>query len=231
MNHLKLHSDLTQPAQIDSQTLPWLPSPAAGVMRKLLHRDGDEVAIATSLVRYAPGSKFDRHTHDMGEEFFVLEGEFADEYGRYPAGSYVRNPWGSSHAPFTDSGCIIFVKLRQLQAEDRQRRVLDTRATAWAPGPAAGIELIPLGAFDTEQTRLVKLAPAASLPCLGDQERQGGAEIFVISGELQQEQRRHGPGSWLRLLDGDQRQTISSAQGCSFWLKTGHLPPTSGARP
>ncbi|MCV2352614.1 cupin domain-containing protein [Paucibacter sp. B2R-40] len=228
---MKLHSDLTQAVVIDTQTLPWLPSPAAGVMRKLLHRDGDEVAIATSIVRYAPGSKFDRHTHDMGEEFFVLEGEFADEYGRYPAGSYVRNPWGSSHAPFTDSGCIIFVKLRQLQAEDQQRRVIDTRSAAWSPGPAAGIELIRLGGFGSEQTSLVKWAPGASSPRHGHQGRRGGEEIFVISGELQDESHRHGPGSWLRLPDGDQRQPLASAQGCSFWLKTGHLPPTSGARP
>ncbi|MDC8769996.1 cupin domain-containing protein [Roseateles albus] len=231
MNHLKLHSDLTQAVVINTQTLPWLPSPAAGVMRRLLHRDGDEVAVATSLVRYAPDSKFDRHTHDRGEEFFVLEGEFADEYGRYPAGCAVRNPWGSSHAPFTDGGCIIFVKLRQLQAEDQQRRVIDTRAAAWEPGPAAGIELMPLGGFGSEQTSLVKLAPSAGLLCRDHQGCQGGAEIFVISGELQHEQRHCGPGNWLRLPDCHQHQPLSSAQGCTFWLKTGHLPPTSRARP
>jgi hypothetical protein len=65
-----------------------------GVERMMLDRIGDEVARATSLVRYAPNSTFSPHVHGGGEEFFVLEGEFGDEHRTYPAGTYVRNPIG-----------------------------------------------------------------------------------------------------------------------------------------
>jgi len=58
----------------------------------MLDRIGDEVARATSLVRYAPDSTFSPHVHGGGEEFLVLEGEFGDEHQNYPAGTYVRNP-------------------------------------------------------------------------------------------------------------------------------------------
>lgn len=77
-----------------------------------------EVARATSIVRYAPESRFAEHIHELGEEFLVLEGMFSDEHGDYGAGTYVRNPPGSSHSPYTVDGCTIFVKLRQFDPAD-----------------------------------------------------------------------------------------------------------------
>src|SRR6516165_7170873 len=57
-----------------------------------VHRIGDEVARATSVVRYAPKSRFSAHIHGGGEEFLVLDGVFQDEHGDFPVGSYIRNP-------------------------------------------------------------------------------------------------------------------------------------------
>ena len=65
----------------------------------MLDRIGAEVARATSIVRYAPASRFPAHVHGGGEEFFVLEGVFQDEHGDFPAGSYIRNPPQSRHTP------------------------------------------------------------------------------------------------------------------------------------
>ena len=108
---MKIHADLTERAVVYTQDLPWVDSPMPGVQRRMLERDGEEVARATSLVRYAPGSAFSAHTHGGGEEFFVLEGTFSDEKGDYPAGTYVRNPVGSSHTPSSGEGCIIMMLL------------------------------------------------------------------------------------------------------------------------
>lgn len=80
----------------------------------MLERQGDEAAKATSIVLYLPGSKFQTHTHDLGEEIFVVEGVFEDEYGRYPAGSWIRSPHLSLHKPFSKEGCTIFVKTGHL---------------------------------------------------------------------------------------------------------------------
>lgn len=98
---MKLHTDFSQRVVVSSQDLPWVDSPMSGVQRRMLERDGEEVARATSIVRYAPNSYFSAHTHKGGEEFFVLDGVFSDEYGNYPAGTYIRNPVGSRHTPFS----------------------------------------------------------------------------------------------------------------------------------
>jgi anti-sigma factor ChrR (cupin superfamily) len=92
----------------------------------MLDRIGDEVARATSIVRYAPYSRFSPHTHAGGEEFLVLEGVFQDEHGDYPAGSYVRTPPTSSHTPGSEPGCTIFVKLWQFDPDDRTPVRIDT---------------------------------------------------------------------------------------------------------
>jgi anti-sigma factor ChrR (cupin superfamily) len=90
-----INADFSQRVVIATNDLPWVPSPQAGVERRMLDRIGAEVARATSLVRYASHSEFPGHGHGMGEEFLVLEGVFSDEHGDYPAGTYVRNPPGS----------------------------------------------------------------------------------------------------------------------------------------
>ncbi|MBT7340233.1 MAG: cupin, partial [Halieaceae bacterium] len=87
---MKLHADLSRRAVVNSLDLDWLPSPMAGVYRRMLDRIGGEVARATSIVRYEPESFFSSHTHSGGEEFLVLEGVFSDEHGDYGPGTYVR---------------------------------------------------------------------------------------------------------------------------------------------
>jgi anti-sigma factor ChrR (cupin superfamily) len=104
-----INDDLSKPVIVHGGKLEWVPSPAAGVDRRMLFRIGDEKARATSIVRYVPGSAFPQHTHSGGEEFVVLEGVFQDEHGDYPAGSYIRNPPGTSHVPASADGCAIFV--------------------------------------------------------------------------------------------------------------------------
>ncbi len=88
----------------------------AGVERRLLDRRGAELARATSIVRYAPGSRFERHSHGGGEEILVLEGIFQDDHGTYPAGSWLGNPPGSIHRPWSEPGCTIWVKTGHLLA-------------------------------------------------------------------------------------------------------------------
>lgn len=76
-----------------------------------LHEFGTE---HTALVRWAPGTRFQPHTHWGGEEIFVIEGVFSDEYGDYPAGTWIRSPHMSVHNPFSNSGCLIYVKVGHL---------------------------------------------------------------------------------------------------------------------
>ncbi len=116
---MELNHDFARRAAVHAAGIAWAPSPIAGIERRMLDRIGDEVARATSIVRYAPHSRFSTHTHGGGEEFLVLDGVFEDEHGGYPAGSYVRNPPSSRHTPGSASGCVLFVKLWQLDPADR----------------------------------------------------------------------------------------------------------------
>jgi anti-sigma factor ChrR (cupin superfamily) len=217
---MKLHTDYNQRVVIATNDLPWLDSPMPGVQRRLLERDGEEVARATSIIRYAPNSHFSAHRHGGGEEFFVLEGVFSDEYGDYPAGTYIRNPVGSTHTPFSQDGCTILVKLWQMHPHDQQRVAISTTQAPWIPGLVKGLEVMPLHSFGSEQVALVKWAPGTQF---SHHTHWGGEEIFVLEGVFEDEWGTYPQGTWLRSPHGS-RHTPFSRQGCMIYVKTGHLP-------
>jgi anti-sigma factor ChrR (cupin superfamily) len=124
---MNINDDYSKRVVINHHELPWIASPESGVDRRMLDRQGGEVAKATSIVRYQPGSQFKTHTHEFGEEILVLDGVFSDESGDYSAGTYIMNPPESSHSPFSQSGCTLFVKLRHLGQDQIEREVVDTK--------------------------------------------------------------------------------------------------------
>jgi anti-sigma factor ChrR (cupin superfamily) len=217
---MQIHADFTECVVVDTHRLEWVESPEAGVARKMLDRIGDEVARATSIVRYEPGSRFSAHTHELGEEFFVLSGTFSDERGDYPAGPSVRNPPGSRHTPASTNGCEIFVKLRQFAPDDTGQVVIDTTTTTWQRGAASGIALMPLHAFGSERVSLVRLAPGVHF----DQKaRGGGAEVLVLEGTLGDPDAEHSAGTWMRYPSGREPSFSAGRTGALFWVKSGHL--------
>lgn len=219
---MQLHADFTQRVVLTTPDLPWLDSPMPGVHRRMLDRDGEEVARATSLVRYAPGSAFSPHTHGGGEEFFVLEGVFSDEHGDYSAGTYVRNPVGSTHTPSSALGCTILVKLWQMHPDDQTRVVIDTTSAPWHPGLVEGLQVMPLHAYGTENVALVKWAPGTQFQ---PHTHWGGEEIFVLEGVFSDEHGDYPVGTWLRSPHGS-RHNPFSREGCTIYVKTGHLVGT-----
>jgi anti-sigma factor ChrR (cupin superfamily) len=216
---MKLYADLSERAIAFSDELPWVDSPMPGVQRRLLERDGAEVARATSIVRYAPGSYFSPHTHGGGEEFLVLEGVFSDEQGDYPAGTYIRNPVGSTHTPSSRDGCTILVKLWQMHPDDQQRVAVDTQQAPWLPGLVEGLRVMPLHSFGTEQVALVKWAPGTQFQ---PHRHWGGEEIFVLEGVFEDEFGSYPKGTWIRNPSGSMH-TPFSQEGCVIYVKTGHL--------
>ena len=219
---IELHADRSRPARVDAQSLPWIASPQRGVDRRMLERSGDEVAVATSIVRYAAGSHFPEHVHELGEEFVVLRGTFCDEAGEYPAGSYVRNPPGSRHAPSSPAGCVIFVKLRQMGADESEFVRIFPAQRRWQATRAAGIERAPLYANARLSVALLRLAAGAVLL---PRRIRGGEEVFVLEGAvetLEPAPRTLGAWSWQRTAT--QRQpAVGSAAGALLWIKRGHL--------
>ena len=216
---MNVNADFNARVAIDTRNMPWIASPQAGVERKMLDRVGDEVARATSIVRYAPGSVFAPHTHELGEEFLVLTGTFEDDQGAYPAGTYVRNPPGSRHRPFSTAGCEIFVKLRQFQAGDDARVVIDTSQAAFRPGLVPGLTVLPLHEYGSEHVALVRWAPGTRFQA---HTHWGGEEIFVLEGTFSDEYGDYPAGSWLRNPHLSRHQPFSD-EGCLIYVKVGHL--------
>lgn len=217
---MQLNADFSQRALVRPDDSPWGASPMPGVERRMLDRIGEEVARATSVVRYAAGSHFSAHQHPGGEEFLVLEGVFSDERGDYPAGTYVRNPIGSQHAPFSREGCTILVKLMQFDPADDQHVVIDSNRSEWRQGLVPGLQVLPLHQHGTEHVALVRWAPGTYFNA---HRHWGGEEIFVLEGTFQDEFGDYPAGSWLRSPHLSQH-TPFSEQGCLIWVKTGHLP-------
>ena len=218
---MQLRSDWSERVVVDSTAMSWIDSPSAGVQRKMLERDGDEVARATSIVRYLPGSRFSRHLHELGEELFVMEGEFRDESGCFGPGSYIRNPPGSAHAPWSDEGCVLFVKLRYFDPADQARVLVNTRDADWLQGMVPGLSVMPLHEFGTENTALVRWAPGTYFAA---HRHYGGEEILVVDGVFEDEKGRYPAGTWLRSPHMSQHQPFSR-EGCVILVKTGHLNP------
>lgn len=215
---MKIHANLALPAIVNSQELPWVDSPLPGVQRRMLERDGKEVARATSIVRYAPDSFFAPHQHDGGEEFLVLNGVFSDEMGDFPAGWYVRNPPGSKHKPHSKDGCTILVKLRQFDPDDTDFVRINTRQGDWQ-SLSEGIDQLLLHRFKHEEVRLERWRPGASL---NRQHYPLGKEMFLISGSFFDATGKHSEGTWIRLPAGSMHQ-LKTEEGCLIYIKTGHL--------
>lgn len=213
---MELNADFTKRAVVHGVALPWQASPIPGVERRMLDRVGDEVARATTIVRYAPNSQFSPHTHDGGEEFLVLAGVFQDEQGDYPVGTYVRNPPTSHHRPGSVSGCVILVKLWQFDPDDRTQITLNTAQQSYrADLTRFGVSTILLFADSRETVQLERWEANTSIDLLVPY----GLEIFVIQGGFTESGEVFQPYSWLRLPPGSRLLAQSGAEGCQIWLK------------
>lgn len=221
-HEMRLNSNFSQRIVIKPDHYSWVGSPVKGVTRMMLDRIGKEVGRATSLVRYEPNSTFTEHTHSGGEEFFVLEGAFADEHGEYSAGCYVRNPIGTSHKPEVgNKGALIFVKLHQFNKADMTPVMIDTHTQAWRPGLIQGLSVMPLHEFQGENIALVKWEPNTQFK---PHTRPGGEEIFVLKGTLYDEDGIYPSGTWIRNPPYSRHTPYTKEDGAVIYVKVGHLP-------
>ena len=217
---MHINADFSQRVLVHSDALDWVASPIKGVDRRMLDRIGDEIARATSIVRYAPNSHFSPHVHGGGEEFIVLEGVFQDEHGDFPAGSYIRNPPQSRHTPGSKPGCVIFVKLWQFDPDDRTQVRLRFDQLASAGDPRRpGVAITPLFSDTRENVRLETWAPGTTVEVTDD----GGIELLVLEGGAETDAGLLRQRSWLRVPVGETLKAVATAEGARVWIKTGHL--------
>lgn len=215
-----LNMQFDQRVIIDTSDMDWQPSPSGGVFRKPLAREGAERGHATSIVKYAPKSSFSRHEHPLGEEILVLEGIFSDETGDYPAGSYIRNPPGSSHTPYSEVGCTLLVKLHQFSANDRNQVRINTRSEEdWIEGQGR-LLMLPLHEFNGEQVAMIRWPAGQHFFNIS---HFCGEEVYVLEGEYRDEFGRYRQGTWIRNPHMFEYNPYAE-EDTLLWVKVGHLP-------
>jgi anti-sigma factor ChrR (cupin superfamily) len=215
-----INGDLALRVAVATEAMPWTPSPSRTVYRKRLHLVGPaESGQVTSVVRYEPRSTFHAHEHPDGEEILVLDGVFSDEHGDWPAGTYLLNPEGFRHAPFSRDGCVLFVKLRQFPGRAREHVAIRTDSLPWQPGARTGVGVRPLYAQPgfADSMRLERWSPDTSL---GRIDYPNGAELFVLDGAFADADGEFARGTWLRLPPGASHAP-STAEGCVLYVKDG----------
>ena len=217
---MDINADFSLRVVMHAATMPWVDSPVAGVQRRMLDRIGNEVARATSIVRYAPGSQFTAHTHGGGEEFIVLDGVFQDGQGDYPSGSYVRNPPTSRHTPGSSQGCTIFVKLWQFAHQDRQHVTLDMNKIIKVDAQKRpGASVATLFEDERETVQLEHWEAGAKINLT----YTDGAELLVLAGNFTDSGDYLETMSWMRIPRGGQLAATAGNQGAKVWVKQRHL--------
>ena len=218
---MKINAEFDKRVVVHSAALDWIDSPMPGVSRRPLDRVGDEVARATTIVRYDPGSKFSPHVHTGGEEFIVLEGVFQDEHGDFPAGSYIRNPPQSSHTPGSEPGCVIFVKLWQFTPDDRIHVRLNSNFMNPVPlRNMDNVSVIPLYVDKFEDVSIHYWDASSEI----SMDFPEGAEILVLDGDFIEGEDNLVKDSWLRLPLNSTMKAQTGGKGTKVWIKQNHLP-------
>jgi anti-sigma factor ChrR (cupin superfamily) len=218
----QVNADFSERVTCDTGAMEWQPSPVASVWRKRLELSGPvESGRVTSLVRFDPGAQFPTHAHPEGEEVFVLDGTFSDESGDYPKGTYLLNPDGSSHTPFSEQGCLLFVKLRQYPGAERDDVKIDTLTAPWKKTGIPGASQIVLQEDKSSGERTILLRIAAGCE-IAEHTHPGGEELLILEGALEDQYGRYEAGCWGRSPAGSHHRAKSET-GCTLYAKLGHL--------
>ncbi len=85
----------------------WLPGPSEGIQIYPLHVWDTE---SIFLIRWKLAAHFKPIMDPKGEEILVIEGELQDEFGRYPKGSWIRNPTAIWQSWVATAGTVVYYK-------------------------------------------------------------------------------------------------------------------------
>ena len=217
-----INADYSESVVMRTTAMDWQESPSPKVWRKRLDLSGPrEQGRVTSIVRYDRSSKFPPHPHPDGEEILVLDGVFSDQSGDYSAGTFLLNPEGFEHAPFSKEGCILFVKLRQYPGGNRTQVNINLLDAPWQDNGKGQSSLVLYNEQNhPERIEMMRLEPGSALTI---QSGAGGAELFLLSGSLENSGERFATGDWLRWPTQEDR-VFTAIDTVTVYVKTGHLP-------
>ncbi len=104
----QIHEDDQARRVIDTtRESKWLPGPENNTEVYPLHMWDTE---SVFLIRWTATASVKPTLNPIGEEILVLAGTLTDQYGSYPAGSWIRNPVSAWQNWTADEGTVIYYK-------------------------------------------------------------------------------------------------------------------------
>jgi anti-sigma factor ChrR (cupin superfamily) len=215
----QIHKDSLIRAAVLDKSLTWHKTNFTGIFFGCFESDHEvQEHPVTMLTRFDPGGFFPLHAHPGGEEILVLQGNFSDEIGVHKAGTYMLNPEGFIHRPYSDEGCLTFVKLRQHGGKTRQQVRTNIFELPWQPGIIPNIEVKPLyqQIGYSEKVWIERWLPGTRLDNVVETKVK---EIFVLEGTWSDELGDYPTYSWLR-YSPNCPYSPASKDGCMIYVKT-----------
>ncbi len=222
----KNHTNLRGRVAVLPTSLTWHQTEFDGIWFGCFESDNEvQEHPVTMLTRFDPGGFFPPHGHPGGEEILLLQGNFEDEAGLYTPGTYMLNPEGFIHRPYSEAGCLTFVKLRQHGGETRSRVKTNIYESAWQVGiiPQIEFKLLYQQVGYPEKVWVERWQPGTSLSNVVETEVK---EIFTIDGIWRDELGTYPTGSWLRYPPNCPYNPASET-GCLIYVKTYPLENTT----
>jgi anti-sigma factor ChrR (cupin superfamily) len=215
----QIHTDLLTRVAVLPTELAWYPTDLPGIWFGCFESDpAVQEHPVTMLTQFEPGSFFPIHAHPGGEEILVIQGSFSDETGVHSTGTYMLNPEGFIHRPYSEELCLTLVKLRQHGGKHRQQVKTNIYQAPWRSGAIPQVEIQQLyqQCGFPERVWIERWQPGTTLPAEIESEVK---EIFVIEGNWSDELGDYPAGSWLR-YPPNTAYYPSSAIGCTIYVKT-----------
>jgi quercetin dioxygenase-like cupin family protein len=167
-------------------------------------------------VFFAPANVPFSLTGAAPNEVFVISGALVESGEQHQRGTFlVRGP--STRWEAGPDGAVLYVNRRSQEPSGRDTTITWNRLR-WFQGGAEGMQVAPLPTSG-HQLSLVSWMPGTHVPL---HSHPRGEEIFVLSGELQDQVGRYPAGTWLRLHPNSSHAPYSEVETLIL-LRNGHL--------
>ena len=154
-------------------------------------------------------------------DIYIIQGQLIEKGGLvHSAETFLsrRTDAGLNAGP---QGAVLFVYRDRSVRSDTQV-TMPASTLEWHPGAAPGITVAPLYATDHLLT-LVAWEPGTQMHL---HDHPTGEEIFVLSGELRDQNGRYPVGTWQRLYPGTKHRPYTETK-TRILLRNGHLRPSA----
>ena len=225
---MHINYDIDKKIVVHADRANWRRDPSG--MMDLLYLDlvDSEKSVATMLMRLRKRALLPVETLNGGKELLVLEGDFQDERGNYPVGSYMRFPPGSRQEPYSDNGGLLFAKTWQFSPRDRAHVNIDAYSQyRLAPRKRPGVQIQHLFGDNREDVRIEHWDANHRIVL----NQCNGLEVFVLSGGFFEPSTVYKKHSWLRLPPNQPLRAIVGDKGARVFIKEGHLVHEVPGRP